>query len=84
MLPKVEHMRTSKNNKALNQFVIHRISNGVEEESFKNYGEVFQPQTQSILGNVSKNDIIIFDQIRINLLDKTTRQISPLIYKVNN
>ena len=68
----------------LNQFVIHRISNGVEEESFKNYGEVFQPQTQSILGNVSKNDIIIFDQIRINLLDKTTRQISPLIYKVNN
>jgi hypothetical protein len=66
----------------INSFKVVRIHNGKEEDSYINYGELFQSPTQKIIGSLKKNDILIFDNLNISLIDGSTRIISPIIYKI--
>jgi hypothetical protein len=68
----------------INSFKIIRIHDGKEVESANNSGELFQSNTQKVLGSLLKNDILIFDNINISLLDGTTRKSSPIIYKITD
>ena len=66
----------------INSFKVVRIHNGKEEESVNNYGELFQSPTQKVLGALKKNDILIFDNVNMSLVDGSTRSASPIIYKI--
>ncbi len=68
----------------INSFKIIRIHSGAEDESIINYGELFQSNTQKLLGNLKKNDMVIFDNINISLVDGTTRKPTPILYKIIN
>ncbi len=66
----------------INSFKVIRIHNGKEEESISNYGELFQSPTQKVLGALKKNDLLIFDNVNISLIDGSTRTSAPIIYKI--
>jgi hypothetical protein len=66
----------------INSFKVIRIHNGKEEESVNNYGELFQSPTQKVLGALKKNDILIFDNVNMSLVDGSTRTSAPIIYKI--
>ena len=68
----------------INSFKIIRIHEGKEMESANNSGELFQSNTQKILGTLIKNDILIFDNINMSLLDGSTRKASPIVYKITD
>ncbi len=68
----------------INSFRVVRIHGGVEGESVLNYGEIFQSGTQRLVASLQKNDLIIFDNINISLVDGTTRKPPPLLYKITN
>ena len=59
-----------------------RVHNGKEEEFANNSGELFQPNTQNVLGALKKNDLLIFDNINMSLVDGSTRTAAPIIYKI--
>ena len=66
----------------INGFKVIRLHNGMEQEAVMNNGELFQAPTQKLMGNLIKNDIIIFDQINISLVDGSSRNPAPLILKI--
>jgi hypothetical protein len=66
----------------INSYKVVRIHNGKEEESANNYGELFQSPTQKVLGALKKNDILIFDNVNMSLVDGSTRSAAPIIYKI--
>jgi hypothetical protein len=66
----------------INGFKVVRIHNGKEEESVSNSGELFQSPTQKVLGALKKNDLLIFDNVNISLIDGSTRTSAPIIYKI--
>jgi hypothetical protein len=66
----------------INSFKVVRIHNGKEEESANNYGELFQSPAQKVFGALKKNDILIFDNVNMSLVDGSTRSASPIIYKI--
>jgi hypothetical protein len=68
----------------INSFKVVRIHNGKEEESVNNYGELFQSPTQKVLGALVKNDLIIFDNLNMSLVDGSTRIAAPIVYKITN
>lgn len=68
----------------INSFKIIRIHEGKEMESANNSGELFQSNTQKILGVLTKNDILIFDNINMSLLDGSTRKVSQIVYKITD
>lgn len=68
----------------INSFKVVRIHNGREEESVNNYGELFQSPTQKVLGALVKNDLIIFDNLNMSLIDGSTRTAAPIVYKITN
>jgi hypothetical protein len=68
----------------INSYKVVKIHNGKEEENYTNYGEIFQSPTQKILGSLKKNDLLIFDNVSISLVDGTTRIASPIIYKITD
>jgi len=68
----------------INSFKVVRIHNGKEEESVNNYGELFQSPTQKVLGALVKNDLIIFDNLNMSLIDGSTRTAAPIVYKITN
>jgi hypothetical protein len=66
----------------INSYKVIKIHNGKEEESINNYGELFQSTTQKILGSLKKNDLVIFDNINMSLVDGSTRTSPPIVYKI--
>jgi len=68
----------------INSFKVVRIHNGKEEESVNNYGELFQSPTQKVLGALVKNDLVIFDNLNMSLIDGSTRTAAPIVYKITN
>ena len=65
----------------INGFRVNKISkNGAKSEY--NYGEVFQPNSQSLIGSLQVGDIIIFDNVTVSMIDGTTRTAAPLTYKI--
>lgn len=68
----------------INSFKVTRIHSGVDTETAINYGELFQSNTQRLIAGLDKNDIILFDNINVSLVDGTSRKPAPLLYKVTN
>jgi len=68
----------------INSFKVIRIHNGKEEESVNNYGELFQSPTQKVLAALKKNDLVIFDNLNMSLVDGSTRTSAPIIYKISD
>ena len=68
----------------INSYKVIRINNGKEEESVNNYGELFQSPTQKVLGSLVKNDLIIFDNLNMSMVDGSTRTAAPIVYKIIN
>lgn len=68
----------------INSYKVIRIHNGKEEESVNNYGELFQSPTQKVLGSLVKNDLIIFDNLYMTMVDGSTRTAAPIVYKIIN
>lgn len=66
----------------INSYKVIKIHNGKEEESVNNYGELFQSTTQKVLGSLKKNDLVIFDNINMSLVDGSTRTSPPIVYKI--
>ena len=66
----------------INSYKVVKIRNGREEETANNYGELFQSTTQKILGGLRKNDLVIFDNINMSLIDGSTRTSPPIVYKI--
>ena len=66
----------------INSYKVIKIQDGREVESTNNYGELFQSSTQKILGSLKKNDLIIFDNINMSLIDGSTRTSAPIVYKI--
>jgi len=66
----------------INNYKVVRIHNGKEEEASSNNGELFQSNTQKVLGSLKKNDFLIFDNVNMTLIDGSTRTASPIIYKI--
>ena len=68
----------------INSYKVIRIHNGKEEESANNFGELFQSPTQKVMGALKKNDLLIFDNVNISLVDGSTRTSAPIIYKISD
>ena len=68
----------------INSYKVIRIHNGKEEESVNNYGELFQSPTQKVMGALKKNDLLIFDNLNMSLVDGSTRTSAPIIYKITD
>ena len=68
----------------INSYKVIRIHNGKEEESVNNYGELFQSPTQKGMGALKKNDLLIFDNVNMSLVDGSTRTSAPIIYKITD
>ncbi|MEY4457204.1 MAG: hypothetical protein RIT38_314 [Bacteroidota bacterium] len=68
----------------INSYKVIRIHNGKEEESVNNYGELFQSPTQKVMGALKKNDLLIFDNVNMSLVDGSTRTSAPIIYKITD
>ena len=66
----------------INSYKVVRIHNGMEEEYANNSGELFQSNTQKVFGALKKNDLLIFDNINMSLVDGSTRTAAPIIYKI--
>lgn len=66
----------------INYFRLIRVHNGKEEESVYNYGELFQIPSQKLIGNLKKDDFLIFDNLTIVLYDGSTRISNPFMYKI--
>jgi hypothetical protein len=66
----------------INSYKVVRIHNGNEEEFANNSGELFQSNTQKVLGALKKNDLLIFDNINMSLVDGSSRTAAPIIYKI--
>ena len=69
----------------INSFYVTRI--GKEDDRLVterklNYGDVFSTETQSLLRKLKKGDFLMIDNIQINMADGTTRNASPLTYKI--
>ncbi|MFM9020765.1 MAG: GldM family protein, partial [Sediminibacterium sp.] len=47
-----------------------------------NYGDVFSPASQSLIGSCKQGDLIIFDEIQISMSDGTTRKANPMTFKI--
>jgi GldM C-terminal domain len=66
----------------INSYKVVRIHDGKEEESANNSGELFQSNTQKVIAALKKNDLLIFDNINMSLVDGSSRSAAPIIYKI--
>jgi len=69
----------------INSFYVTRIGREDDRlvtERKLNYGDVFSAETQSLLRKLKKGDFLMIDNIQINMADGTTRNASPLTYKI--
>jgi hypothetical protein len=66
----------------INGYRFYKYALNGSQETLYNYGETFQSPLLTLIGNVKKGEIIVFDNITISLNDGTTRTVSPLIYKI--
>jgi len=68
----------------INSYKVVRIHNGKEEEFANNSGELFQSNTQKVIAALKKNDLLIFDNIYMSLVDGSSRTAAPIIYKITD
>ena len=68
----------------INSFKMIRLHNGIEKDYVINNGELFQFATLKLIQALDKNDIVIFSNINLLMVDGSTRNVSPLIYKISD
>lgn len=69
----------------INSFYVTRITKDEDQmitERKLNYGDVFSAELQSMLRKLKKGDLLLFDNIQVTMADGTTRNASPLTYKI--
>jgi hypothetical protein len=66
----------------INGYQVVKVSSDGRKQTEYNYGDVFQPKTQTLIGSCRKGDLIIFDMIQISLSDGTTRNANPMTFKI--
>lgn len=69
----------------INSFYVTRITKVDEQmitERKLNYGDVFNAELQSMLRKLKKGDLLLFDNIQVTMDDRTTRNASPLTFKI--
>ena len=66
----------------INGYQVIKIASDGKKQSVYNYGDVFQPASQSLIGSLKQGDIILFDIIQISLFDGTTRTANPMTFKI--
>lgn len=69
----------------INSFSVTRITKEDDQmvtERKLNYGDVFTSDIQSLLRKLKKGDFLLFDNIQVNMIDGTTRNASPLTFKI--
>ncbi|MFY8007774.1 MAG: hypothetical protein ACOVOY_11060, partial [Sediminibacterium sp.] len=69
----------------INSFYVTRITKIDEQmitERKLNYGDVFNTETQNMLYKLKKGDLLLFDNIQVTMDDRTTRNASPLTFKI--
>jgi hypothetical protein len=69
----------------INSFNVTRITKEDEQmvtERKLNYGDVFTSEIQSLLRKLKKGDFLLFDNIQVTMNDGTTRNASPLTFKI--
>lgn len=52
------------------------------KKTTQNYGDVFSPASQSLIGSCKQGDLIIFDEIQISMSDGITRKANPMTFKI--
>ena len=69
----------------INSFNVTRITKEDDQmvtERKLNYGDVFTSEIQSLLRKLKKGDFLLFDNIQVTMIDGTTRNASPLTFKI--
>lgn len=69
----------------INSFYVTRISKEDDQTTTErklNYSDVFSAELQSMLRKLKKGDLLLFDNIQVTMADGTTRNASPLTYKI--
>jgi len=66
----------------INGYQVIKISTDGKKQTEYNYGDVFQPKSQSLIGSLKQGDIVMFDMIQINMFDGTTRTANPMTFKI--
>ncbi|MBU3745461.1 MAG: hypothetical protein FGM61_13110, partial [Sediminibacterium sp.] len=66
----------------INGYQVIKVGSDGKKESKFNYGDVFQPETQRLIGSLKQGDIIMFDNINIAMSDGTTRPANPMTFKI--
>jgi hypothetical protein len=66
----------------INGYQVIKISTDGKKQTVYNYGDVFQPASQSLIGSLKQGDIVMFDMIQINMFDGTTRTANPMTFKI--
>jgi len=66
----------------INGYQVIKVGSDGRKESKFNYGDVFQPETQRLIGSLKQGDIIMFDNINIAMSDGTTRPANPMTFKI--
>jgi hypothetical protein len=66
----------------INSYNVIKIHNDKEENTVINNSELFQSATLKLISSLEKNDILIFENINISLVDGTSRITQPIVYKI--
>jgi hypothetical protein len=66
----------------INGYQVIKVGADGKKQSVYNYGDVFSPASQSLIGTSKQGDLIIFDMIQINMSDGTTRNANPMTFKI--
>lgn len=66
----------------INGYQVIKIASDGKKQTVYNYGDVFQPASQSLIGSLKQGDIVMFDMIQINMFDGTTRTANPMTFKI--
>jgi hypothetical protein len=66
----------------INGYQVIKISTDGKKQTVYNYGDVFQPASQSLIGSLKQGDIVMFDMIQISMFDGTTRTANPMTFKI--
>jgi hypothetical protein len=66
----------------INGYQVIRISTDGKKQTVYNYGDVFQPASQGLIGSLKQGDIVMFDMIQISMFDGTTRTANPMTFKI--
>ena len=67
---------------SVKSYIADRYLDSMKKQTVYNYGDVFQPASQGLIGSLKQGDIVMFDMIQISMFDGTTRTANPMTFKI--